>query len=185
MLYPLIIDGLWIALLQGNSMSLQAGLDALKQRQYQEAIDLLEEFCRNSDSSSSEYVKAQMGLIKAYQRTGKIENAQVICRQLAESDNQQVREWAQQTQQTLVNLENEASSAMQKAGRAATVGVKLAMGGVGGSLALASSVTIALLFGFGVLDIFRVGLGPLLPSAIRGKPSIKGITQVLPTLKAP
>jgi Zn-dependent protease with chaperone function len=136
-------------------MSMQAGLDALKQGQYQEGVDLLEEFCRNnSDSSSSEYVKAQMGLVKAYQRIGEIDRGIAICQQLASSDNQKVREWGQQTQQTLQNSEGSASSAISKAGRAATVGVKLAMGGVGGSLALASSVTIALLFGM----VFMLGL---------------------------
>jgi Zn-dependent protease with chaperone function len=135
-------------------MTLQSGLDALKQGHYQEAVQLLEQFCRNSaDNSSSDYVKAQMGLVKAYQRTGEIEKARVLCQQLMMSENSQVRSWAEQTQQSLQNAPTSDNN-MHKAGRAATASVNLAMGGVGGSLALASTVTMSLLFGM----VFVLGL---------------------------
>jgi Zn-dependent protease with chaperone function len=135
-------------------MTLESGLDALKQGHYQEAVQLLEQFCRNSaDNSSSDYLKAQMGLVKAYQRTGEVEKARVLCRQLMMSENSQVRSWAEETQQSLENSTTSDNN-IHKAGRAATAGVNLAMGGVGGSLALASTVTMFLLFGM----VFVLGL---------------------------
>jgi hypothetical protein len=56
-------------------MSLQVGLDALKQERFQEAVEILEAFCLNSsDRASSDYLKAQMGLVKAYHRTGELDS---------------------------------------------------------------------------------------------------------------
>ena len=69
-------------------MSLQSGLDALKQKHYQEAVKLLEQFCRDcvdgrvnasGESDSSDYLSAQMWLMKAYQGTGEIEKAKILC----------------------------------------------------------------------------------------------------------
>ncbi|MEH2416642.1 zinc metalloprotease HtpX [Nostoc sp.] len=126
-------------------MSLQSGLDALKQKRYQEAVELLEQFCRNCvDSDSSDYLSAQMWLMKAYQGTGEIEKAKILCQKLMISENPQTRSWAEQASQS---LRQTPSNASQKAGRAASTGMKLTMGGVGGSLVLASGVTMALLFG--------------------------------------
>ena len=129
-------------------MSLQSGLDAAKQGRYQEAVQLLEQFCRNcADYSSSEYLTAQMWLLRAYQGTGEIEKAIILCQKLMMSENLQARSWAEKMRPTLSNTSAPQSSAIQKTGRAATASVKLAMGGVGGSLTLASGVTITLLFG--------------------------------------
>ncbi|MBW4668199.1 MAG: M48 family metalloprotease [Cyanomargarita calcarea GSE-NOS-MK-12-04C] len=121
-------------------MSLQVGLEALKQERFQEAVEILETFCRNSsDRASSDYLKAQMGLVKAYHRTGELEKAIALLQKLVQSENSQIREWAEKYRQALDNS--------KPANRATTAGVKLAMGGVGGSLAFASGVTITLLFG--------------------------------------
>ncbi|BAZ13076.1 peptidase, M48B family protein [Calothrix sp. NIES-4071] len=139
-------------------MSLQSGLDALKNGNYQEAIELLEDFCRSESSGTSDYAKAQMGLIKAYQRAGQFEQAMMLCQQLMHSQNSQVSEWAQQTYQSLISQAQTQQTGTHTAGRAATAGVKLAMGGVGGSLALASGVTITLLFGM----VFVLGLAVVL-----------------------
>ncbi|WP_238360577.1 tetratricopeptide repeat protein [Iningainema tapete] len=129
-------------------MSLQSGLEAAKQGRYQEAVQILEQFCRNcADYSSNDYLTAQMWLVKAYQGTGETEKATILCQKLTNSDNPQIRDWAEQTRQNLTNAKAPRSNAIQKAERAATTGVKLAMGGVGGSLALASGVTMTLLFG--------------------------------------
>ena len=129
-------------------MSLQSGLDAFNQGRYSEAVQILEQVCRNTvDQNSSDYISAQMWLMKAYQGTGDIEKATILYRKLLMSDNPQVRSWAEQAGTSLPQTPVTASHAIQKAGRAATVGAKLAMGGVGGSLLLASGVTIALLFG--------------------------------------
>jgi Zn-dependent protease with chaperone function len=88
-----------------------------------------------------------MWLMKAYQGAGEPEKAAIMCQKLMMSQNPEVRSWAEKARQTLPKNLNSQSSASQKAGRAATAGVKLAMGGVGGSLVLASGVTMTLLFG--------------------------------------
>lgn len=126
-------------------MSLQAGLDAVKQGRYQEAVQVLEQFCLNcSDSRAKEYAQAQMGLVKAYHQLGQTDRAIALCHQLLASEIPQAHKWAEQT---LRSLEQPKSSAIQRTSRAAGAGVKLAMASVGGNLALASSVTISLLFG--------------------------------------
>ncbi|MEH1896663.1 MAG: zinc metalloprotease HtpX [Nostoc sp.] len=144
-------------------MSLQSGLDALKDKRYQEAVELLEQFCRDcadgranasGESDSSDYLSAQMWLIKAYQAIGEIEKAKILCQRLMMSENPQARSWAEQASQSFRQTPATQSNASQKASRAATTGMKLAMGGVGGSLALASGVTMTLLFGM----VFALGL---------------------------
>ncbi len=126
-------------------MSLQSALDALNQKRYQEAVELLEQFCRDcAEHNSSDYLSAQMWLMKAYQATGETEKAKTLCQKLIMSENPQARSWAEQASQSFRQTPPNAS---QKAGRAVTTGMKLAMGGVGGSLALASGVTMTLLFG--------------------------------------
>ncbi|MGJ5628217.1 M48 family metalloprotease [Nostoc sp. CALU 1950] len=140
-------------------MSLQSGLDALKQKRYQEAVELLEQFCRDCvERDSSDYLSAQMWLMKAYQATGETEKAKALCQKLMMSENPQARSWAEQASQSFRQTPTNAS---QKAGRAATTGMKLAMGGVGGSLALASGVTMTLLFGMvlalGLSLVFIIG----------------------------
>ncbi|MBD2162904.1 M48 family metalloprotease [Calothrix membranacea FACHB-236] len=129
-------------------MSLQSGLDAFNQGRYSEAVEILEQVSRNAvDQNSSDYLSAQMWLMKAYQGTGQIEKASILCQRLMMSDNPQVRSWAEQARQTLPQAPVTQPKTVPPAGRAAAAGVKLAMGGVGGSLALASGVTITLLFG--------------------------------------
>ena len=126
-------------------MSLQSALDALKQKRYQEAVELLEQFCRDcAEHNSSDYLSAQMWLMKAYQATGETKKAKALCQKLIMSEDPQTRTWAEQASQSFRQTPPKAS---QKAGRAVTTGMKLAMGGVGGSLALASGVTMTLLFG--------------------------------------
>ncbi len=130
-------------------MSLQSGLDAFNQGRYSEAVQILEQVCRNvGDQESSDYLSAQMWLMKAYQGTGEIEKATILYRKLLMSDNPEIRSWAEQAGESLPRVTPATqSSASEKAGRAVTAGAKLAMGGVGGSLVLASGVTITLLFG--------------------------------------
>ncbi len=136
-------------------MSLQSGLDAFQQGHYHEAVQILEQVSRNAvDQNSSDYLTAQMWLMKSYQGTGEIEKATILCQRLLMSANPQVRSWAEQAINSLPREVAAPSSAAEKAGRAATAGVKLAMGGVGGSLALASGVTMILLFGM----VFALGL---------------------------
>jgi tetratricopeptide (TPR) repeat protein len=79
---------------------LQSGLEALKHRNYSEAINLLENFCQrcevNAQTMLKAYSQAQMGLIKAYHSTGKYQKVRILCQQLAENKNSQVQAWAQQ-----------------------------------------------------------------------------------------
>ncbi|AFY52657.1 Zn-dependent protease with chaperone function [Rivularia sp. PCC 7116] len=132
-------------------MSLQAGIDAAKEGRYQEAIPLLEQYCRNcAEQSSAEYCTAQMWLIRGYKATGEIEKALILCQRLMQSEHTKVSDWAGNMYQKLNNstTETEATeepNTVKKAVGAA--GVKLAMAGVGGNLALASTVTMSLMFG--------------------------------------
>lgn len=75
-----------------SSEPLQGGLAALQAGRYREAIDLLEIFCQLcNDPQSKEYLQAQMGLAKAFQRSGQPARALSICLDLAKSDNPQMR----------------------------------------------------------------------------------------------
>jgi hypothetical protein len=122
---------------------LQWGLDTFQQGRYQDTVYLLEEFSENSlEFNSPDYLTDQMWLMKAYQKTGKTERAKILWQKLINSDNQQVREWAEQDRPFFSSV-----ATRSKAGRTATMGFSLAIAGVAGSLALASGVTIALLFG--------------------------------------
>jgi Zn-dependent protease with chaperone function len=160
-------------------MSLQAGLEALNQGRYQEAVQLLEQFSTScSDLRSKECLQAQMSLVKAYQGLGDTPKAIAICQQLSASGIPQVQNWAQQALQSLTptqiptfikqpsppqpqpqpQYQPQPPNPVQKAGRVAVGGVRLAMAGVGGNLALASIVTIGLLFGM----VFVLCLGIIL-----------------------
>lgn len=81
---------------------LQAGIEAVKQGRYSEAIRSLEDFCRNSTNHhSKDYYQAQMWLVKAYQENGQPQQAIALCRQLAASENPQVQVRAQRMLQSL------------------------------------------------------------------------------------
>ncbi len=145
-------------------MSLQAGIDAAKVGHYQEAIPLLEQYCRNcSEQSSAEYCTAQMWLVRAYKATGEVEKALILCQRLMQSQDQKVSDWASKMYQKLNDSPRETetrknSSAIENRKSA---GVKLTMGGVGGNLAFASVVTLSLMFGMvlalGLAIVFIVG----------------------------
>lgn len=140
-------------------MSLQSGLEASKQGRYQEAVQKLEQFCRNcTDSNSSEFLTAQMWLIRSYQGTGQSEKALILSQRLMQSENSQVSSFAQQMHQQLISSSRSTSkpnsysqsqttsNTTHKVNRA-SAHTKLTMAGIGGNLALASGVTITLLFG--------------------------------------
>lgn len=148
------------------SENLKAGLEALKQGRYQDAIQQFEICCRGFVPDSNEYLQAQMHLVQAYQKSGQVDRAIALCRHLTHSQNFQTKAWAEQalpsleasvssasqpsTSQAIPNpapASEAAEVAMPKAGRATIAGVKLALAGVGSNLTLASGVTIALLFG--------------------------------------
>ena len=83
-------------------MSLQAGFDAAKKGRYQEAIPILEEYCRNcAEQSSVEYCTAQMWLVRGYKATGEAEKALILCQRLMQSEHQKVSDWASKMYQKL------------------------------------------------------------------------------------
>jgi hypothetical protein len=145
-------------------MSLQAGLEALKQGNHREAVQLLKEFCQYyTQEGSKDHIQAQIGLVRGYHRLGETEQAIAVCQTLATNKNSQVSSWATQALRTFTKTQTSQipqtpqalatvaptvnqPSPIQKAGRAAKVGVKLALAGKVGNLALASGVTIFLLF---------------------------------------
>ncbi|MCT7949671.1 M48 family metalloprotease [Ancylothrix sp. C2] len=79
---------------------LQTGLNAIKQSDYPTAITHLEHLCQ-SQLSSSTLVKAQMGLVIAYHRTGQTNQAITLCQTLRQSNNPKIKQWADQTLATL------------------------------------------------------------------------------------
>ncbi|WP_421658137.1 M48 family metalloprotease [Leptothermofonsia sp. ETS-13] len=89
---------------------LQAGLNALKQKHYLEAVQAFETFCKNhSHNRSKEFFQAQMYLVKAYQESGQPAKAIALCQEMAACEYRQVREWAQRTLPTLSTAINGAS----------------------------------------------------------------------------
>ena len=149
-------------------MSLQTGLEALKQGRPQEAVQILENFCQyKATPGSKDYLQAQMILVKAYYRAGETQKASALCQKLANSQNSQLRSWAKKTLNSLTSTQTSQQSTpeagvstgsratkpeppsnpVQQRTRAAQTGVKLSVAGFVGSLSLASGVTISLMFG--------------------------------------
>ena len=134
-------------------MSLQAGLEALKEGRHRDAVQILKDFSQYyTQPGSKDYIQAQMALVKAYHLAGETEKAIAIAQELAKNENSQVSNWAKQSLVSLTGIKTPetiepSGGAIQKASRAAQSGVKLTLAGVAGNLALASGVTISLLFG--------------------------------------
>ncbi|MBW4617614.1 MAG: M48 family metalloprotease [Desmonostoc vinosum HA7617-LM4] len=76
-----------------HTESLEAGLVALKQGNYQTAIAELEPIASSQDNGTAS-LQAKVGLVMAYARTGKIAKAIALCQTLTESNNSQVQDWA-------------------------------------------------------------------------------------------
>ncbi|MCC5635278.1 M48 family metalloprotease [Nostoc sp. CHAB 5844] len=74
--------------------SLEAGLTALKQGNYQTAIAQLESVA-SSQGNSTTSLQARVGLVMAYARTGEARKAIALCQTLRDSQNPQVQEWAE------------------------------------------------------------------------------------------
>lgn len=69
---------------------------ALKGKQYPDAIAALETYCSSRSPSALNRVQAQMWLVKAYQDNGQPKEAATLCQQLADSPNSQAQAWARQ-----------------------------------------------------------------------------------------
>lgn len=73
--------------------ALEAGLAALKQGNYQSAIAQLEPIASNQGKGTAS-LQAKVGLVMAYARCGELKKAIALCQTLTESQNPQVKEWA-------------------------------------------------------------------------------------------
>lgn len=87
---------------------LQAGVNALKQKRYAEAVQALEAFCHSQATArSKDFFQAQMYLVKAYQDQGQIDQAIALCRQMTQAEHPQVCAWAERVLPTIVPLESD------------------------------------------------------------------------------
>ncbi|MEP0882167.1 M48 family metalloprotease [Trichocoleus sp. ST-U3] len=82
--------------------SLEAGLAALKQGNYPDAIAHLEGVCE-FELSQKTVLRAQMGLVVAYERTGEIDKARSLCQTLSQSKYPKVKDWGERNLANLVN----------------------------------------------------------------------------------
>ncbi|ARV62287.1 Zn-dependent protease with chaperone function [Nostocales cyanobacterium HT-58-2] len=80
--------------------SLEAGLSAVKQGDYQSAIATLEAVAARVGKSNA-LVQAQIGLVVAYGKSGDIPRAIALCETLTQSQNPQVKQWANRTLEQL------------------------------------------------------------------------------------
>lgn len=80
------------ALTQAEAVQLiNAGYQALTQKQYPKAIKALEQFCQNTSKSTKQYLQAHQWLIKAYQENGQIDNAIALCQKLLLHEYESIR----------------------------------------------------------------------------------------------
>jgi Zn-dependent protease with chaperone function len=78
-----------------ESSSLQSGLAALKQRDYAQAIAILESVQQSTPNAPTR-ARAEMGLVQAYARTGDRPRAIGLCQKLCGHANSQIQSWAKQ-----------------------------------------------------------------------------------------
>jgi Zn-dependent protease with chaperone function len=81
---------------KASETSLEAGLAALKKSDYPRAIAILENVCQ-FELSENIVLRAQMGLVAAYERAGEVERALALCQTLAQSSNPKVKQWGDRT----------------------------------------------------------------------------------------
>lgn len=71
------------------------GVKACKEGRYPKAIKYLEDYCYScQERNSQNYLKAIIGLIKAYQMGGQIYRAIALCQSLTNHHHPQVKAWA-------------------------------------------------------------------------------------------
>ncbi|MBD2295297.1 M48 family metalloprotease [Anabaena sphaerica FACHB-251] len=90
--------------------SLEAGLAALKEGNYYAAITQLLPIA-NSPEDSNISLQAQVGLVMAYAHTGEISKAIALCKNLLDTDNSQVQEWAKRALEQLMKRQKRIKSA--------------------------------------------------------------------------
>jgi Zn-dependent protease with chaperone function len=78
-----------------KSSSLQSGLAALKQRDYAQAIAILESVQQSTPNAPTR-ARAEMGLVQAYAKTGDRSRSIELCQELCGHANSQIQSWAKQ-----------------------------------------------------------------------------------------
>ena len=81
--------------------SIEDGLAALKAKDYPSAIAHLEAIAK-AEANQRSGLRAQMGLVIAYKKTGKVKDAIALCSSLTKSSNSQAKAWAEKTLKDLV-----------------------------------------------------------------------------------
>ncbi len=97
-----------------SEAQLKAGLMALDQSYFTEAIAYLEAAYQSADRRSVR-LKAQMALVKAYERAGEFEQALVRCEVLLNSPSHSVQQWAQQAMNVLEKRHGDRFEGMEMA----------------------------------------------------------------------
>jgi Zn-dependent protease with chaperone function len=82
--------------------SLEAGLAALKGRDYSKAIALLESVAESA-ANQPLGTRAQMALVAAYKATGNLKGAIALCSSLTKNPHSQVKTWADRTLTELID----------------------------------------------------------------------------------
>jgi Zn-dependent protease with chaperone function len=98
---------------QSLNSSLDEGLRALRQKNYAAAIASLKPVLQANRPST--VLKAQMGLVKAYQEIGQVEQAIALCQTISTGTNPRTRSWAAQTLSDLAQRYPQANSALREA----------------------------------------------------------------------
>ncbi len=88
----------------------QQGVNALKNRDFTQAIAQFQQLHRVDTVPPAYRLKARMGLIRAYQQLGQMEQARTLCQPLLTSPTAQVRQWASQTLQALAGPSHDPES---------------------------------------------------------------------------
>ena len=83
-----------------KNLELEAGLAALKQKDYKTAIAHFKTVC-DLELHEPTVLKAQMNLVLAYQASGQYQKAMALCQSLTESENKKVRDWAKSSRDRL------------------------------------------------------------------------------------
>jgi tetratricopeptide (TPR) repeat protein len=76
------------------AVSLQQGIQALKQGDLPGAIQTLESICNHASTDTQARFQAQGWLVRAYLKAGEQPKALALCQQLTQADNPQIRDWA-------------------------------------------------------------------------------------------
>ncbi|MGK7945874.1 MAG: M48 family metalloprotease, partial [Microcystaceae cyanobacterium] len=148
-------------------MSLQAGLKALQEQHYSDAIALLSSYCQEeADQGSPYYIQAQIALARAYRGHNKHEQALAICEKLQKHPKKEVKSWATGFMSMIKSQENsgffhinaeKSIFQSEKAGRLDQQGVRLLKPKVADSLFVSFWFTVILIWGIIITIILFLG----------------------------